>query len=371
MPTIIDLFAGAGGLSLGAARAGFTVSGCVELDPFAMEVHRLNFPETTHLAADVAKLSGPQLLALSGLQHGQLDGLVGGPPCQGFSAIGKRDIEDSRNDLFGHFFRLVSSTRPAFFVAENVPGILDKRYTDIVDAALGRLRGGYRVLKPIIVQANKYGAPTTRTRVFFIGYRPSRFIRDLSESDFYPDLEQLVVPVGHALKGLPIQIDPTWQSEEAGWRPFDAVKEDWFFHQIKNCIPKGVGDSRSIERYVARNQVSGCMGTIHTCDVVERFRNTPQGAMDSISKAPRLHPEKFCPTLRAGTSKEKGSYQSVRPIHYSEPRVITPREAARLQGFPDWFVFHKTKWHSFRQIGNSVSPIVAQHILGKICCQLR
>lgn len=371
MPTVVDLFAGAGGLSLGAARAGFTVSGCVELDPFAIEVHRHNFPGTVHLANDVARLTGPQLLQLCGLRQGELDGLIGGPPCQGFSSIGKRDVGDSRNDLFGHFFRLVSSTRPAFFLAENVPGILDPRYAQIISAAFGRLRGRYRLLAPITVQANKYGAPTTRTRVFFIGYRPECFTQALSESDFLPTNEQLIVPVNQALHGLPVEVDPSWQSAEAGWRPVGRITRNWFYDRVTNAIPTGIGNPLSIERYAEKGQVSGCMGTFHTKAVAERFRNTPQGGMDSISKAPRLHPDRFCPTLRAGTSKERGSYQSVRPIHHLQPRVITPREAARLQGFPDWFVFHETKWHSFRQIGNSVSPIVADHILSQIYARLR
>jgi DNA (cytosine-5)-methyltransferase 1 len=280
-------------------------------------------------------------------------------------------VEDTRNDLFGHFFRLVSSIRPAFFLAENVPGILDVRYAHIVSAAFDRLRGRYRLLEPITIQANKYGAPTTRTRVFFIGYRPERFTQELSEDDFLPSDDQLVVPVNHALLGLPVEVDPSWQSAEAGWRRLGPTPNDWFYDRATNAIPIGVGDRQSVERYAQKGFVSGCMGTFHTPAVTERFRNTPQGAIDSISKAPRLHPERFCPTLRAGTSKERGSYQSVRPIHHLEPRVITPREAARLQGFPDWFVFHETKWHSFRQIGNSVSPIVADHILSKICDRLR
>jgi DNA (cytosine-5)-methyltransferase 1 len=100
--------------------------------------------------------------------------------------------------------------------------------------------------------------------------------------------------------------------------------------------------------------------------VAKRYANVKQGASDKISKSKKLDPTGFCPTLRAGTGKDKGSYQAVRPIHPTKNRVITPREAARLQGFPDWFVFHKTKWHSFRQIGNSVSPIVAERLLNVI-----
>jgi DNA (cytosine-5)-methyltransferase 1 len=100
--------------------------------------------------------------------------------------------------------------------------------------------------------------------------------------------------------------------------------------------------------------------------VIARFSELEHGQQDIISKAYKLKPDGFCPTLRAGTGPDRGSYQAVRPIHYEASRVITPREAARLQGFPDWFEFHKTIWHSFRQIGNSVSPIVAEKILSVI-----
>src|SRR5208337_2444332 len=101
--TLIDLFAGAGGLSLGAARAGFTVAAAVETDPNALETHRKNFPTTKHLRTDISGLSGKDLLDFSGLGKGELIGIVGGPPCQGFSAIGKKHAEDPRNELFVHF----------------------------------------------------------------------------------------------------------------------------------------------------------------------------------------------------------------------------------------------------------------------------
>ena len=109
--------------------------------------------------------------------------------------------------------------------------------------------------------------------------------------------------------------------------------------------------------------MSGFQSTTHTDAVVKRFRSLAPGGVDRISKMKRLDPNGLCPTIRAGTGSDKGSYQSVRPIHPSADRVITTREAARLQGFPDWFQFHPTKWHSFRQIGNSVSPIVAEAAL--------
>ncbi len=366
MPNVIDLFSGAGGLSLGASRAGFSVRGSVEIDEFASEVHQLNFSKSKHINQDVASLSGSELLRLSDIEEGALSGLIGGPPCQGFSTIGRREEGDSRNDLFGHFFRLVAETKPAFFVAENVPGILDARYDQVRAEALSQVAAKYVILKPIRVQADRYGVPTTRTRIFFIGYDPSKFSHHLTEESFLPPSPPISTTVEQALLGLPVSINPSWQSAEDGWQAVEKIHGNWFYDRLVGMIPQDVGDPSSIKRYVEQNEVSGCMGTKHTPEVIERFSTTTPGKSDSISKAIRLRQDGLCPTLRAGTSKERGSYQAVRPIHPMEPRVITAREAARLQGFPDWFIFHRTKWHSFRQIGNSVSPLVAEFVLGRI-----
>lgn len=371
MITIIDLFAGAGGLSLGAARAGFNVAAAVELDRFALETHIRNFPGTTHVAQDVATLSGSELLRQAGVLPGGLDGLVGGPPCQGFSSMGKRLVDDGRNDLFVHFFRLVKETRPAFFLAENVPGILDEQYDKIREKAFDLVRDKYALLPPIKVRASDYGAPTTRTRIFFIGYDPKRTARNVVAEDFAPASETEKIVVRKALVNLPIDIAPNWITEDSGWRPIGKETDrSRFFDRITNAVPKGIGDPRLIERYFECDEVSGCMGTRHTPEVEGRYKALAYGQQDTTSKAVRLDPEGFCPTLRAGTASDKGSYQAVRPIHPDRPRVITPREAARLQGFPDWFVFHRTKWHSFRQIGNSVSPIVSERLLSTLYSRL-
>ncbi|MEN3030604.1 DNA cytosine methyltransferase [Chromobacterium amazonense] len=363
-PNVIDLFAGAGGLSLGAARAGFCVSAAVEIDPFATETHLKNFPNTKHSSESVANLTGRQLLAIAGLPDGGLDGLIGGPPCQGFSFMGRRQVDDVRNDLFVHFFRLVAETRPRFFVAENVPGIRDPRYDHIREAAFSHVREAYTIIGPIEVKASLYGAPTTRTRIFFIGYDPRRMT--LNEEAFAPSPDIEIVNVGRALEGLPLFIDPAWQSEASGWRKVDLMQKGHFAEHLRNDVPPGVGHQASIDRLLEKSEVSGCMGTRHLPEVIARFAKLAPGQQDSVSKGVRLNPSGFCPTLRAGTGSDRGSYQAVRPIHHVEPRVITPREAARLQGFPDWFAFHRTKWHSFRQIGNSVSPIVAENVLSVI-----
>ncbi|WP_406665278.1 DNA cytosine methyltransferase [Gallaecimonas sp. GXIMD1310] len=363
---IIDLFAGAGGISLGASRAGFEVAAAVELDPFAIETHIKNFPLTVHLNRDVSTLSGEELLSLAGVGPGELSGLVGGPPCQGFSTIGKGEVNDPRNNLFHHFFRLVRETSPVFFVAENVPGIMSEKYESIRDKAFSQVSKEYVILPPIEVKASDCGAPTTRTRIFFFGYKKKILNRSISKEDIQPEYRISPV-VSKALYGLPVEINPDWQTEEDGWRPYKLpTEEGHFFDRVSGVIPQGVGNSNALERYHRDGLVSSCQGTKHSGVVSERYGALEHGKADRISKSIRLNPNGYCPTLRAGTGKDKGSYQAVRPIHHIEPRVITPREAARLQGFPDWFVFHSTKWHSFRQIGNSVSPIVAEGIFAKV-----
>ncbi|MDD2878813.1 MAG: DNA cytosine methyltransferase [Rhodoferax sp.] len=366
---IIDLFAGAGGFSLGAARAGMRVVSSVEIDPFANETHYRNFPNTNHLGHDIASLGGANLMQESGLQLGELDGLIGGPPCQGFSTIGRRDPDDARNSLFSHFMRLVGETQPRFFVAENVPGILQERNKEVLAAALALLPANYVLLKPTKVSAATLGAPTTRTRVFFVGFDPLR-CGDLTADIFEPLPNQKLTTVKDALAGLPEKINPNWQSDEDSWRPVEELAPSFFNTRAQSLIPEGVGDQFAIDAFNEHKYTSGCFGTVHGPLIAERYRNLKPKEQDQISKSTRLDFNGFCPTLRAGTGRDKGSYQAVRPIHPLEARVITPREAARLQGFPDWFLLHPTKWHSFRQLGNSVSPIVAERILTAIAAKL-
>ncbi|QCO22345.1 DNA (cytosine-5-)-methyltransferase [Acinetobacter cumulans] len=361
---IIDLFAGAGGLSLGASRAGFNVIGAVELDDHAISTHSKNFPYSCHIQKNISKLDGKEILKELKISKKDLQGVVGGPPCQGFSTMGKRDLEDPRNNLFNDFFRIVKELDPDFFVAENVSGILNEKYSEIREAALSHVKEKYYLLPPLKIKASDFGAPTIRTRIFFIGFHRKKVKYILSEHNFYNQSVEAPT-VEDALKGLMQKIEPTWLKEIDSWQKIEKEKfsDDEFFKKVEGQIPINVGDPESLKRYFEENLVSGCHGTRHTLEVEKRFKELKFGEQDKISKSVKLNPAGYCPTLRAGTGSDKGSYQAVRPIHYLEPRVITPREAARLQGFPDWFVFHETKWHSFRQIGNSVSPIVAEKIL--------
>jgi DNA (cytosine-5)-methyltransferase 1 len=292
-----------------------------------------------------------------------ITGVVGGPPCQGFSHIGLKAKADPRNELLCDFFRLVAEINPAFFLAENVPGVLDERNAPLLRRAQSQIPKKYVVLEPFTVRASDWGAPTTRTRVFFYGYDPGR-VNGLGVGDFTPT-RTADVRVGDALAHLP-GVRAAWQSEPQSWRKVGELDRSYFASRVVGHVPTGIGDSGAIERFRKKREVSGFLGTVHQKSTVRRFDALRPGQCDRVSKCTRLDPAGYCPTLRAGTGSERGSYQAIRPVHPRSPRVITPREGARLQGFPDWFQFHPTKWHAFRQLGNSVSPIVAECLLKKI-----
>lgn len=361
---IINLFSGAGGFSLGAKRAGFDIAGSVEIDSQAISVYKRNFPNTPLWPKDISTVSATEILQNFDLKVGEIDGIIGGPPCQGFSHMGSNNSNDPRNQLFIHFFQIVNDAAPKFFLAENVPGILSPKNDKFIEQAQSKLEGKYEILEPMKLVAKDFGVPTTRARIFFLGYLKDE-INPVESTDFEAANAKLVC-VKDALKGLRRKIDPLWLMEEDGWKKIRKNVEGDFGSKLYSQIPDGVGDPEAITRLDGKSEVSGCLGTRHSKKVLDRYSKIKQGEIDQISKSRRLKSNGFCPTLTAGTDKDNGSYQAVRPLHPTQDRVITPREAARLQGFPDWFQFHPTKWHSFRQIGNSVSPILAEHILSVI-----
>ena len=360
-PKIVDLFAGVGGFSLGAVQAGFELAAAVDLDCHAVEAHQKNFPHASHGHQDLRALTGDDIRDLANLSGRRLTGLIGGPPCQGFSTMGKMRRNDARNKLFFHFFRLVSELKPIFFVCENVLGLLDEKYKALREESLELVSKRYHLLVPFKLSPSDYGAATVRPRIFFVGYAKDSGI-SLSLDHFKPSPRVKQATVRTALAGLPKRIDPNWQTEESGWRRVDLAASD-FAQEINEFVAGSVGDETALGRFLNRSEVSGFLGTAHTREVINRFAKVKPGGVDSVSKFPRLAWDARCPTLRAGTGKDRGSYQAARPIHPTQNRVITTREAARLQGFPDWFVFHPTKWHSFRQIGNSVSPLLSRSLL--------
>ena len=345
MMRIVDLFSGAGGLSLGAHQAGMPVTTAFDIDPILTSSFQFNFPNTNLVRCDVSALTGQEV---ERLVDGPVDGIIGGPPCQGFSAIGRNDYNDPRRQLILDFFRLVSEVNPAFFVMENVLGLGYQRARPLLDLAIEMVVNRYEILGPLVLNAADFGAPIKRSRLFIIGIDPSRCdplsVDDISRLRRNPRTVQEAIADLKNAKRLPDHGNfDQWKITKRG-RPNEYLRS------LRN-------DDRMF---------SGHLPTKHTLKVIERFKTVLPGETDKIGRHPRLAWHGQCPTLRAGTGSDRGSYQSVRPIHPEEPRVITVREAARLQGFPDEFRFHPTIWHSFRMIGNSVSPIIYEEILSAI-----
>lgn len=360
---VIDLFSGVGGFSLGAIRAGCELAAAIDLDRHAISAHERNFPSAKHARRRIQYLRAEDLSNLAQQGSTRLDGLIGGPPCQGFSTMGRMRRNDARNKLFYHFFRLVSETNPLFFLAENVPGILNEEYGVLREEAIRLVQEKYHLLHPMQISAADLGASTSRSRVFFFGWAKDSGVSFTSE-DFKIHKPAESPSVRTAFAGLPFRIDPRWREERHSWQQIQSTTSP--FLDTLNRRVDGIGDHAALKRFAEQHEVSGFLATRHTRAVASRFSRVKPGETDAISRFPRLDWDGLCPTLRAGTGSDRGSHQAPRPIHPSQNRVITTREAARLQGFPDWFQFDPTKWHSFRQIGNSVSPLVAEAILSII-----
>ncbi len=369
-PVAIDLFAGAGGLSLGFEMAGFDVVSAVEYDPVHAATHLYNFPLTDTLCRDVKQISASDLresAARGWALHnpgaaewdGVIDVLIGGPSCQGFSIMGKQDETDDRNQLIYEFVRLVEELRPRAFVMENVPGFLHDRFTVLRDEAFARLRkAGYSVGgHDRVLLATDFGVPQKRRRVVIAG------TLDHGVPKAPTSTVETAVTVGEAFAGLPVvgdyvgsDVDTLTLTDEDAKRLREPV------NAYLRALRSPESGYYAHPRRSPADVLTGCKATVHKPTSVTRFAATEQGTTESVSRAYRLSAAKPALTLRAGTGRERGAFSASRPIHPTEPRVITVREAARLHSFPDWFRFHATNWHGHRQIGNAVPPLLAQAV---------
>lgn len=344
--TLVDLFCGCGGFSLGAHNAGFDVAAAFDIDATLTSSFALNFPNTRLYLRDVGKLKGAEIRELVGRR---ITGVFGGPPCQGFSDIGRRDTRDPRRKLLRHFFRIVSEIRPTFFVMENVRGLVYEDSRRLLDSAIGQIADQYDILGPVIFDAADFGAATRRRRIFVIGIDKND--KSPLRLDDIRAFERPAATVKSAISDL-VEAEPLGVSEDEFdyWRITKRGRPSEYARVLRSDDGRFAGH-RIVE---------------HKTEVARRFASVTPGSTDPVGRHPRLAWNGQCPTLRAGTGADKGSRQAVRPLHPEEPRVITVREAARLQGFPDRHMFHPTIWHSFRMIGNSVSPIVAEAVFRAI-----
>lgn len=364
-PCLIDLFSGCGGFGLGGELAGFHSEIAIDIEPVLQSAYKRNFPKTRVIEGDLSTMDEDTWKLL--LADKEIDGVIGGPPCQGYSRQGHSDPADERRTLTHHYFRTINIINPKFFIMENVEGLLDKKNRYELDNALLTLNKKYKVLDPFIVDASQYGAPTKRKRVVVIGYDPQR-IAPISKDDF--SAPNLKVNVHDAISDLPDPITQNKDTDDYGWAKYARNTGLSEYAKLMRQLPAEHMGWEPAKAKLKKKITSGHFDTVHSKVVAERYLNTPNGKVDKISKSKKLSWKGLSPTLRAGTGSDKGSYQAVRPLHPDHGRVITVREGARLQGFPDWFCFHHTKWHSFRMIGNSVSPIVSKAILETIKMKL-
>jgi len=355
-PIGIDLFAGAGGLSLGFEQAGFDVKAAVEIDPVHCAVHEFNFPKTTVLPASVAELTGDEIMQRAGLMGKKIDCVFGGAPCQGFSLIGHRALDDPRS-----------------FVFENVKGLTVGKHKAFLKELVEAFdRVGYECRLPWqVLNAGHYGTPQSRERFILMGVKKGRALPEYpapttniaGRPKLYPELD-FGPSCAEAIRDLPDA--DTFETLNAS----DAVKTSRFDDPSDYAAElRGLKNDAWHFGYVRHwnpNVLTSSARTDHTEISRRRFRQTEEGAVEPISRFFKLPQGGVSNTLRAGTDGARGAFTSPRPIHYRHARCITVREMARLHGFPDWFRFNATKWHGARQIGNAVPPPLARAIATKI-----
>jgi DNA (cytosine-5)-methyltransferase 1 len=363
----IDLCAGVGGMSLGFQQAGFDIVAVVDIDPIHMATYARNFPNTIRILNDLAVVTGKDIRKIANLNGNEIDVLFGGPPCGGFSMIGKRRVEDPRNQLLLHFARLIRELKPKYFVVENVKGLLVKPMDSLVDLFIENVnRAGYNTVAPIqVLNANDFGVPQRRQRVFILGYRqdvttptyPMPFNSDLPKPTIWdaigdlPNIDQIDELIDNDVyTGELLPTKNTYARILRG-----QIRDPHDFSPVRSQSSSGI---------------SGCRRTKHRESTIRCFELTKPGSVEPKSRLYRLTKDGMSPTLRAGTGKDFGSYSAPRPIHPIYHRCISVREGARLHSFPDWFQFHETKWYGFRQIGNAVPPLLAREVANSIIVAL-
>ena len=374
-PIAVDLFAGAGGLSLGFEQAGYDVAAAVEYDPIHAAVHEYNYPYATTFCRDVSTITGDEIRAKSGIGEQEIHVVAGGPPCQGISMIGKRAIDDPRNVLLREFARLVIEMQPRYFVMENVAGLTVGAHRQLLDEVVEMMNeAGYNMVLPYrVLQAADFGSPQSRRRLILLGSRADVPLPSYPEATYTPRTIKGVVPHGTKLPLGPSVADALSDIPDADLFDelitSDVAKIEYGKPSAYAAALRGIVreiDDFSRPRVFEPDLITSSARTIHTDVSISRFAVTEPGSTETISRFLRLHPEGLCNTLRAGTASDRGAHTAPRPIHPVYPRVITVREAARLHGYPDWFRFHVTKWNGFREIGNSVPARLARAVASSL-----
>jgi DNA (cytosine-5)-methyltransferase 1 len=344
---VLDLFSGAGGLSVGFQNAGYVIVGGVDFDQDAISTYKLNFPAS---AAWLEDLESPTDAFQSWILEldGKVDVIIGGPPCQGFSIAGKRNPDDSRNRLYQKFLEIVEQVHPTAVLIENVPNIAamnDGAVKKTIEADLAAL--GFHVTIATL-NASHFGVPQARKRTFFVGIKSVKFE--------FPEATTENAPVNcrDAIDDLP-SLDKSLTGVET---KYGSTANSNYQELMRS------NSGRLTNHELVRHKPQ----TIEIVSLVPdggNYKNLPK-SLQSIRKVniawTRMNSMKPSFTIDAGHNHH---------FHYSENRVPSVRECARIQSFPDDFEFLGPRTSQYRQVGNAVPPLLAQAIADKIAAQVR
>lgn len=333
---VIDLFSGAGGLSYGFESAGFDILLGIDNDAKALETFEFNHKKSKSICGDITKITYKKdIKPLIG--DCKIDVIVGGPPCQGMSLSGPRKFDDPRNELYLSYIRLVEEIQPKAFVIENVPGLVSLFGGQIKDSIINKFTAmGYNIQYKILCAAD-YGVPQNRKRVVFVGMKKGVFS--------YPEPCNNRITCSMALDDLP----PL--EEELGEENAPYFKEPSNAYQSLMRLR-----STSVRNHIAAAHSEKVKNIISLVPDGGNYKNLPEEYINSRNfhvAWTRFASNKPAPTIDTGHRHH---------FHYKYNRVPTVRECARLQSFPDDFVFFGNKTQQFRQVGNAVPPLMAQAI---------
>lgn len=337
----IDLFAGCGGLSKGFMDAGFDVIVGIDNDVAALNTFKLNHNGAVALNADLSKQETfDEIKKIVG--NRQIDIIIAGPPCQGFSLTGPRNFDDKRNKLYLAVFEVVKQYNPKAFIIENVPGMATLYNGEIKDEILKRFHAlGYNVECKILLAAD-YGVPQMRKRLIFMGIRKDFGLPNFPEPQFTADDYRTC---RDAISDLPALIETLGQEES---EYCSEPKTEYQRLMRGNC--------KILHNHTATNHTQMVKDTIALVPEGGNYKDLPQGVGESrkFHEAwTRYDGNKPSRTIDTGHRNH---------FHYEYNRVPTVRENARLQSFPDDFVFTGTRTQQYRQVGNAVPPLLGYHL---------
>lgn len=366
----VSLFAGCGGFCEGVELAGFEIAVAIEWDKYACMTYRANFPKTPLFEGDIHDFLAPGTDHFARYDLNDIDLVFGGPPCQGFSQIGPRDLSDDRNVLYREFARVISDLRPRMFVMENVPNLLLMEKGHFRDAILAHFSElGYNDTTFVKVSAADFGVPQTRERVFFFGTRkdagsPS----DLQKfaSAFLADLKvERPVTVWQAIGDLPATVVNSGELAAYPPQPFGSSQ---FMKSMRLDADGGAYTKESKQQRGLGGKDKIALHNHHTKEILAKRAKLisylkPGAKADSLPKHiwngarpekwRRLHPDLPSYTILAQMHRDLSEW-----VHPKQERWITVREAARLQSFHDGFVFMGSEWQQLKQVGNAVPPLL-------------